>query len=305
MMEPLTDLLNHDGFRTGALFGLALAVVVALVATVGRRVLPLAGLAFGAATVIAVDDRFGVEADVVVGLVVLAAGGIAAARWGPVVPAIAAVPGAVLFAGATDLDSRSWAIPTIGVATVLGGVLVSELDRGYGRRGLPPVMLAVTTLGVYLTTPDTEHSAILLGAAVPVALLGWPRPMASLGVGGSFVATALVAWDVVLDGRGRDGAIVGGLACLGMFVIEPLVRSTTQRARGARPDESWRHVLVVAALHVGVVAVCSRVAGLRTEAADAAVISAVAYVVGGALLVWSARQDARPGSRTAARADDA
>jgi hypothetical protein len=101
------------------------------------------------------------------------------------------------------------------VATVVGGALVADCDRSWGRRGLTPVLLAVTVLGIYGTTPDTEHARVLAGVALPIALLGWPRPLASLGAAGSSVATALVSWTAVVDGLGRPGAVAGAIAGLG------------------------------------------------------------------------------------------
>jgi hypothetical protein len=291
MLTPLTDLLSLDGFRAGMAFGLLATALVGLAALLGRRVLPVAGLAFGAAAVAGIDDRYGFEVEVIGALVVLAVGGYAAARRGWLLRTAASLPGAVLFVDATQLDSPGWALPAVLAVTVAGGVLAGDLDRAFAQRGLGPVLLAVTALGIYLTTPDTEHSSILLGAAVPVALLGWPRPLASLGVGGAFVAAALVGWDVVVDGIGRDGAVVGGIACLGMFAIEPVVRTAARglATRGHARDTGppMRDALMVAALHVVVVALCSRVAGLRESAAEALVISGAVYVAAAALLAWS------------------
>jgi hypothetical protein len=292
MIDGLTDLLALDEFRTGVLFGLLASVGVGLGVALARRALPLAGVAFGVATVLSLVELFTVEVAFVAGLIVLAVAGGLACRRGPVVRVVAAVPGALLFTRGTDLHDPGWAMGTILVVTLVGGVLVADFDQSFGRTGLPPVLLAVTALGIYGTTPDTEHSAILAGAALSIALLGWPRPLASLGVAGSLITTALVAWDVVLDGMSRHGAVVGGLACLGMLVVEPVVRWASQRAGGAGRRLPARDTLWVAALHLGVVVVCSRVAGLRTSATQSLVISSVAYGAAAALLVSSRRRRA-------------
>lgn len=290
MLDAVSDLINDDGFRTGLVLGLIAAVAVGLAAAIARPVRPWAGLAFGVATVVAMADRFSdadrfpVTGELVAGLAVLAAAGVVTARWHPLVRMAAAVPGAVIVARSTDLSdvadltAPGWAVPTIVVATVVGGALAGEADRALGRHGVAPVMLAATVLGVYATTPDTEHARVLAGAALAIALLGWPRPLASLGVAGSFVAAALVSWTAVVDGLGRPGAIVGGVACLGLLVVEPLVRGALGAPRPLRPLPV-RDALVVGALHLGLVAACSRVAGLRTSASQALIISAVAYAV--------------------------
>jgi hypothetical protein len=290
MFDTITDLLNDDGFRTGLVLGLVAAAAVGVAAAIARPVRPWAGLAFGVATVVAMADRFSdadrfpVTGDLVVGLVVLAAGGLLSARWHPGVRMAAALPGALLVARSTevgDVTEPRWAVPAIVVATVVGGALAGECDRTLGRHGLTPVMLAATVLGMYATTPDTEHARVLAGAALAIALLGWPRPLASLGVAGSFVAAALVSWTAVVDGLGRPGAIVGGVACLGLLVVEPLVR----RALDTRRPLPLRDAVAVGALHLALVAACSRVAGLRTSAAAALAIAAVAYALAAAALV--------------------
>lgn len=299
MPSPLTDLLTHDGFRAGAPYGVAAAVVVALASVLLRRSLPWAGPAFGVATMAgAAQQGVTVETPALAGLALLATGGYLATGRGTLVGAAAALPGGALFAWSAAPDDLAWALPTIVAVTVLGGAAAASLDHRLGPTGLPPVLVAVTALGVYLTTPDTEHSAILLGAAAPVALLGCPglvgrRPLASLGTGGAFLVPAVVAWVVALDGAGRDGAVVGGIACLGVFVLEPLTASAARGAAAARA-----HIVLVGAVHVGVVALCSRVAGLRDSAVDALVLSALAYAVGAAVLLVGRRpQQARPEQR--------
>jgi hypothetical protein len=291
MPTPLTDLLTHDGFRTGAVLGLVAAAVVALVARRAGRPRPWAGLAFGVAVVVGVAERSGVEAGTVAGLVLLAAGGHLAARRPTVVRVGAALPGAAIFTWAAAPESPSWAVPTILAVTLVGGALLARFDEAFAPSGLPPVLLAVTTAGIYATTPDTEHAAILLGAAVPVALLGRPRPLASLGAAGSFVVAALMSWDVVVEGSGRDGAVVGGLACLGVLALEPLVRQAcAPRSRGTVRDAdagvTVTQAILVVALHVAVVIVSSRVAGLRDSAVEALAICAIAYAGAAALLAW-------------------
>ena len=236
MIDGIRDLLADEGFRTGFEFGLLAVVAVMVVTAVDRHLRPWAGIAFVAAGLLAIDDAFTVERELLVGLGVLAAGGFLATRFPPLLWAVAAVPGAVLFTRATDLDEPSWAFATILAATLVGGLLMADFDRAFRCTGLPPVLLAVSLLGVYLTTPETQHSILLTGAALPIALLGWPWPLGSLGVGGSFAVTALVTWTVVLDGSFRPSSVVGGIASLGMFAIEP---SCAGRSAGPRPARSW------------------------------------------------------------------
>jgi hypothetical protein len=283
MIDGIRDLLADEGFRTGLRFGLLAVAAVAVVALIGRRPRPWAGVAFVVAGVLALDDAFTVTDEMLIALAVLAVGGFLAMRFPPPVWAVAAAPGAVLFTRSTELDEPGWAFATILAATLVGGLLMADFDKSFARTGLPPVLLAISLLGVYVTTPETQHAILLTGAALPLFLLGWPRPLASLGVGGSFAATALVSWTVVLDGSFRPSSVVGGLTCLGMFAIEPVVR----RVLGVT---EVRQVLWVAGLHLVVVGACSRVAGLRSSTTQALVLAALAYVaVGVALAVVERR----------------
>jgi hypothetical protein len=300
MIDPLSDLLGDDGFRTGLAYGAVAALAVALVAAAHRRLRPWpgAGLAFAAAAVAALDQQLTVESDLVVALAVLAAGGFLTGRAPLPVRLVAAVPGAMLLARAADAAAATeppdWALGGLVVATVAGG-LGAEVDAATGRRGLPLVMVAVTAFGVYVTTPDTEHTVIVLGAALPLVLLAWPRPLATLATGGSLLAAGTVSWAVVVDGIGRPGAMVGGLACLGMLVVEPLARWGWRAAGGIAPSGELPRLALVLGLHVALVAACSRVAGLRTSATEALVLAAVAYAATAAAFVAVAsRQQAAP-----------
>jgi hypothetical protein len=285
MPDPLSDLLALEGFQTGLLFGFVAALGVALVVVVGRSARPWAGAAFALAAVAALEDQYHVETTAVVGLLLVIAGGHLVANRAPAWQLAAAVPGTAVFVAGTEIDRPGWAVPTIVGATLVGGVLVAAFDRALAPRGMAPALLAVSALGVYLTTPDTEHAAVVLGVALPVALLSCPWPLATLGVGGSFAGVAVVAWVVAVDGAGRDGAVVGGIACLGMLVVEPLVRGlATGRAAPSAPVP-LRYAATVVVLHVVVVAVCSRVGGLRSSAVEASVVCGLAYAVAAAVLV--------------------
>jgi hypothetical protein len=300
MIDGIRDLLADEGFRTGLRFGLAALLAAALVALAAsglarRRVcLPVAGVAFAAAALLTVDDVFGVDRDLVVATVVLVVGPFVAQLVLPRRPEawmLAAVPGALLLAEAADIADLSWDRTVIVVATMVGGALAADFDAAHGRAGLPPAMLALTLLGAYVTTPETQTSILLAGAALPLALLGWPASLGSLGAGGAFAATALLSWAVVLDGQARPGAVVGGITGLGMFVVEPVVRRAWRR----QETHQW---MVVAGLHVVLVGACTRVAGLLTSAAQAAVLAAVAYAAAAVILVVAEQRLKRPAHLT-------
>src|SRR5205085_1327732 len=73
------------------------------------------------------------------------------------------------------------------------------------------------------------ESLTLVGALLAAALISLePRLRHTLG----FAAIAgLFVWVAVYGGLGRSGAVVGGIACLGVVLLVPLVRE--MRTRGA------------------------------------------------------------------------
>lgn len=84
---------------------------------------------------------------------------------------------------------------------------------------------------------------------------------------GSAVAVGLVVWGAGVGGYPRPGAVVGGIACVGLLVLGPVLRRAGAASAAA---------LLV---HVGLVAVVARVAGLRERAVTALVIVAAAYAL--------------------------
>jgi hypothetical protein len=123
---------------------------------------------------------------------------------------------------------------------------------------------------------------VLLGVGLPLLLLGWPVALASLGTAGAYPAVGALAWMAAFEGSGRLTAIVGGVACLGLFVVEPLARLLKLGATtifDALPERSWV-VVPVAAAHLALVFVASRVAGLRTGVSSAVAFAVTDLVVG-------------------------
>jgi hypothetical protein len=287
----LVDLARDPGLRAGLAAGLLTTLVVAAVALVrrGRGAVPLAGLAAAVAAVIGLrisTEVPEVPRELVAGLAALGLASLAPKLPGPALAyrLVAVTPGAVLVIAAADLD-LAWAVPYTVAATVLGAILVAEFDRLHARTGLAPTLLGVTALGVYACVPDTEEASVLVGAALPVALLGWPKPLASLGAAGAHMAVGLVVWTAAFDGRGRSGAIVGATACLGIMLLEPLLSRVRSHRTAAVPDERRRQrPAVLAGTHVALVGICSRVAGLQTSPFKAAVIAMLAFVAAGAVL---------------------
>lgn len=307
---PLDELLHNSGFRTGLVAAaVALPVVVAIVFVsirAGRRSadpLPVAGIALVIAALIGLANaRGGVPPNdqLVVGLVLLTLGPLVATfARSRLFTILSTLPGAALVAWAASLDNNvEWIAPIVFLVTVACAALVADFDRANARAGLGPVLMAVTALAAYTALPDTEQIAALAGAALPIALLGAPLPVASLGGPGAASTVGLFVWIAAVGGRARPGSFVGAIACLGVMVLEPVVRRIVPRGRSVRPRAplSVRAMLVVA-LDIALVAGTSRIAGLETSALAAAALSALllapaAIVLAFVLVPWGRDQSA-------------
>lgn len=309
VLEPLRSAEFGAGLRFG-LLGLVLGAALGLWWRSSHRgPISAAGLAVAMAAAAGLAETGDLPAGLVLGLAMLAAAGVAfdllaARQW--TLPVLA-IPGAWLVAARGDLVDVGWIRLLVAGTIVVGGCLVADFDRRWRDAGFAPVLLAVSAAGVYATVPDTEVALVLLAAALALAPLGWPRPLASFGTAGSLAATGMLAWTVAAGGRGRESSIVGGVACLGVFVIEPLARALWGDDQGdgwlgAERAAPWLAIVPVALAHLVLVAVASRVAGLRESLREAILIIeallALALFLGRLARRRSCRPSRSPGRRS-------
>src|SRR5205085_2473471 len=159
--------------------------------------------------------------------------------------------------------------------------LVGGFDRHFGAAGWSLPFYAISVAGVYFTVPDTERALALLGVAIPLALLGWPVAFASLGSGGAYAAVGALIWTAASESSGREASFVGAIGCLGLLVADPMARALGRR-RASLLDFVPRRassVVFVGAIHLGLVFIASRIAGLRNSVAEATVIVTFALAV--------------------------
>lgn len=158
-----------------------------------------------------------------------------------------------------------WIIPTAVVAVAL---IIYGLSRDSGF--VHPVWAtAISIGGVWATVPDTEEAAIVLGVISGLLLMTiLPRSANLAFVGAEFLAV-IVAWVVAVGSLGRNGAIIGGLGGLASLAL----------IRWRQIDSPWWDL----GLHIAVVLLWTRVAGLRQSAWEAAALGGTATVVAGAV----------------------
>jgi hypothetical protein len=288
VLEEALRLVASPEFGVGLALGaggLAIGVALARLQPT-RQPVPAAGLLFTAAGAAGLLLVRTMPATLLAGLVLLAAGGWWANHKSGVVQWWAAIPGAALVALSVYPRAAAWAPWLVGALIAGGAPLMAGFDRSH--LGWGPSFLALSVLGVLGTVPDTETSLVLAGAALPVAVLGWPFRLARLGSAGSLASLGLLCWVVAWGGRGRDGAVLGGLACLGLLLAEPLARLLS----GRRSADLWGRPGVFAAgtAHLLLVLVASRVAGLQQTLGGAAVVALPSLGAAVLLLAWRAHR---------------
>ena len=234
--------LRAGGVVTGAAYCVALLVTGGLGGPVATSVAALPpGLVVAAVALGASAHRRQVESDRRLRLALL-------------------LPGALLVGFASGLAADPPWIPVVAAGAVaISAPAVVRFDRRWGGSGLPPVLMALSAVGLFYTLPDPEEAAILLGVTLPLALLGAPPIRRTSGVAGSWVVAGLFVWTVAAGGYGRASAIVGGITCLGVFLATPIAELV--RSRRGRP----RHGVGIAAVHAVTVLIASRVAGLQAN----------------------------------------
>jgi len=321
-LDAIRDLLHARAFAMGLAFG-GVGVFVSSLAAISRRRVPdLGGMAFVLAAWLAVRGAWGqslASTGVLVALGCLAAGGalvvvitrnVAATAAHPLlVTAIALVPGALLLAHATPLAGSTLSRGVLAAGAVAFGVLTRDFDAMRGRKGAPWLLWAVTFGGVYLAVPDTELARVALGVAVPFVLLSIPKPVTSLGPGGSTALAGFFVWVVVVGGRGRPGSVVGGFATLGLLFAEPVGRRllgswnwSSGRSRmhlhafDGNRDE-WLVTALFAALVQFVIALYASRVVARADAAVVAFTMLVPVLIGSVIVAPLLYEDERERNR--------
>ena len=198
---------------------------------------------------------------------------------------LAIAPGAALLGAVTPLAGGWIARLTLALATVAIGVAIRDFDAMRGAPGAAWLLLTVSAAGIYLAVPDTELARVLLGVSIPFALLSIPKPLCRVGPAGSAAVAGLFVWVVVVGGRGRPGSVVGGLACLGILLAEPLgrrwvsavmtLKTVLPHQRSRRPEDEYLLAAAVAAIAQAAIAIyAARIAGTQDDVLYALLVMA-------------------------------
>lgn len=284
MSRFLSDLTVSDALHMALVLGAIVAMTIAVVGVTWRpaRPLPLGGLAFAMVAGLAAWRYVGLPRGVVIGALIMMGGAIVGRDLWELLIGVA--PGAfIVVRSGSDLAGGALVASIAGIALV--AALTIDFDRTFRDSAVGLPLLAVSVAGVLVTVPDTERAFALVGAAIPLAVLGWPFRIASLGVGAA-AAVALVGWVAMGGAEARPGAGVGALAAMGLMIAEPLGRRVIGEGRPALATLAASTRLrsaVVIAIHGGLVFGASRIAGLQRGALPATLI-AIAVLIPGVIL---------------------
>jgi len=210
-----------------------------------------------------------------------------AARWARLPLAAGWLVASVVLATRLPLHG---VVPKASVAALvaLGAPLAARADRISGDGTVTLLGLLVSAAGIWVCVPDTEAARAVLGVLAVGVLAWWPGRRRPLGAPGTMAIVVGLGWVIAYGDRGRPGSAAGAAACIGALALAPAVASVLIR-RGRAPAPP----LVVAVVHVAVVAAASRWAGLMTAPVAAALAALAVLAVGAALLIIGSGRTSR------------
>lgn len=294
-MDTIRDAVREPEFVTGFRAGLVALGVAVLLGLAWRLTLrgakppPIGGAIAAAACTYALRDAVPVPDRVVLAVVLLGAAGLIVdvLRWPTAFLLGLGAPGAVLLASEVQPANARWVELVVGGTALVGGMCVTSFDRRWAGHGLGLPLVALWAFGAYTTLPDTEGALAELGVLAVVAVAAWPLRLTAVGASGAMPLAGLIAWNAAYGGFGRDGSIVGAVACTGLLAIEPVTRRLSNRSPIdllARPERTrWWTLVAVAPVHLALVFLAGRVAGLEDELRSA--MSLVIAIAAAALVV--------------------
>jgi hypothetical protein len=175
----------------------------------------------------------------------------------------------------------SWRVWVAMAALALVALGAPRLDVWAGR-GITSGVAFVTVAGLYLGPPETE---VIVGLALALGVLWAAEATGRARLDGliAMLLGVLVVWAAIWGAVGRPGAVVGGVAMLGLLLVGPLALSVPGPGPGLpRPWDAAALVLLQLFFVVGV----ARTAALMDDGITAAGIAGAALALL-ALLAWA------------------
>lgn len=267
----MSALIESSGFLVALLTASAVSLLAVVLAR-GRLRSAALGLAAVVGAVAGLAAEGVLPGALILAVLLLAAAALAARGHPFAVSAAALLPGGVVLVTLAASGTPGWARALVFVAVLVASPAGETVDNRFAL--LTFALIAFSSLGVYGTVPDTEQARSVVGAFLPVAAVAFVSHRSPEGAGPS-VSVALLAWVGLVGGIGRPGSVVGAIGCLGVLALGPLTRRSSP--------------LRLIAVHVVVVVLASRVAGLRQSAWAALAIALPVIVIAALVLLAGER----------------
>ncbi len=257
-MQALGDLLGSPEFRWGFVFSVVAGCVVVgahlMLPSVRPKRRGLLGPAWVGAALLATAGWFGLPQSwivpwhVPVALAAIFLGGEIAAHsrgmqtsWPWRVALV--MPGAAIlaFGNGWGWGHPYWLSWMVFLGVALCAPLVTDFDRRSARLGLGPVLFLVSLAGVWAYLPENDLIRGLLGAALPLALLGIPFRLERLGEGGTAAAVGLYFWAIAYESNGTRAQVWLMVFALGLPLVEPMGRRFARSATRGSVLRRYQH----------------------------------------------------------------
>lgn len=179
-------------------------------------------------------------------------------------------------------------------------VLAYHFPRWAARQALP--FLAATSVGIYLTVPDTERVVLVMGAIAIAGIVSLQveavaSPIVLALIAGVMMGTA------TLDSAGRGAAVVRAAGCFGALLALPVAgwlrqlraRDGNGRVEGGAATEHRPSFVTLALVHCVLVAWCSR-GQIRELALAPVLLGTGGALVLGTFVLYAAARPVAPNS---------
>lgn len=115
---------------------------------------------------------------------------------------------------------------------ILAGLVVAAL-AAYGIWRLSEfetgaIAVAISLAGIWVTVPDTERAAVLIGVTAILVLAWWPLGWSVPRGFGAIAMAAVAVWVVITDGAARDTGLIGGMGSLASLAWSALATPATK-----------------------------------------------------------------------------
>jgi hypothetical protein len=177
----------------------------------------------------------------------------------------------------------------LAVGSIIAVPLLTHRFPPWASRVALP-LLAVTSVGIYATVPDTERVILVMAAMLIAGVIGLD---ARIAVHRNLLAAISVVMmgAAILDSAGRGAPIVRATGCFGVFLVTPAVGWVWRWWPGGDERRPERHppLPMLALVHCVLVAWSSRVQIRETSVTVVLLSTGGALVLATLLLLATAR----------------